>query len=150
MCCLLSIASIVPSLICDVDSHPIFFCGDFAAHSILVQDEVLQDTTAGQALRDSWRTAVPNARSLVGLSRPTRGSRCMLFQCCFLCRILLLFLSWRIKVIKDTFDFWIGSMIIPVKMGTVADIQVGMEALMIWSIPLEISPRMERQSFQEI
>ena len=28
----------------------------------LLKDEVLQDTTAGQALRDSWRTAVPNAR----------------------------------------------------------------------------------------
>ena len=27
-----------------------------------VQDELLQDTTEGQALRDSWRSAVPNAR----------------------------------------------------------------------------------------
>lgn len=87
----------LPSLICDVDPHPIFFlfpgrswCSDFAAHSILVQDEVLQDTTAGQALRDSWRTAVPNARSLVSpperlneeFKNKNRGVY-FVFQCCF-------------------------------------------------------------------
>ena len=75
--CLLSTESIVPSLICDVVRSFLFhcrsWCSDFAAHSILVQDEMLQDTTAGQALRDSWRTAVPNARSLETPERLNEG-----------------------------------------------------------------------------
>ena len=113
----------------------------------LVQDEVLQDTTAGQALRDSWRTAVPNARFLErtneGFSQEKPGG--IFFQCCFCVGFLPPPLFFE-------FGFWIGSMIIFVKSRYVffAETEVGMEALMIWSILLEISPRMERQSFQEI
>ena len=33
-------------------------------HPPSLQDELLEDTSEGQALRDSWRNAVPNARPL--------------------------------------------------------------------------------------
>ena len=124
--CLLSTESIVPSLICDVVRSFLFhcrsWCSDFAAHSILVQDEVLQDTTAGQALRDSWRTAVPNARSLETPERlnegfPNKNRGVYFVSMLFLCDFFFLppFLSWRIKVIylHRTSFFLIGSMIIP-------------------------------------
>ena len=163
----------LPSLICDVDPHPIFFCFLVVLGAAILQLTVSWFRMKCYKIQQQGKLfAIPGAQLFqmhvpwyLHPSDSTRSSKtktgvCILcFNAVFVWKLFPppLFLRRRIKVINDTWYahlfFWLDQWSSRGPEGAVfwyAEIEVGMEALMIRSILLEISPRMERQSFQEI